>query len=407
MSIFHSIDEAIVDFREGKPLIVVDDEDRQNAGDFIIVAEKITPKSITFLMNQGRGLICLALLPERAEALKLTPMVERNTSPFGISFTVSIDAKGKVAKGSSAKDRAHTILVTIDPHTKPEDLVRPGHVFPILAKNGGVLKRAGHTEAAVDMARLAGLNPAGVLCEIMDEEGNIATLPTLWKLAEKFGIKIISIRDLIHYRRKTEIHVKREEVVDFPSKFGKFKLYMYSNDLDNSHHLALVKGTINPEEEILVRVHSECLTGDVLGSLRCDCGDQLSNALRRIEENKRGVLLYMRQEGRGIGLANKIHAYRLQDEGKDTVEANEVLGFSADLRDYGIGAQTLVDLGVRKIALLTNNLRKVVGLEGYGLTINRRVPIEIQPNEANKKYLQTKRDKLGHLILENDKHKRN
>ncbi len=403
MALFNEISAALEDYRAGKPLIVVDDEDRQNAGDFIILAEKITPESVNFLMTYGKGLICLSLTEERVEELDLEPMVGRNTSQYGISFTVSIDAKGKVTKGSTAKDRATTILTAIDSGTSPGDLSRPGHVFPLVARKGGVLRRAGHTEASLDMARLAGAYPAGVICEILDEAGNIATLPKLKDLSERFDIKIISIRDLIEYRRKYEKHVQLNEVIDIKTKFGDFKLHMYYSDIDNAHHLALVKGAIDPNGEVLVRVHSECLTGDVFGSYRCDCGDQLATAMHLIEHNGSGVFLYMRQEGRGIGLANKIHAYKLQDLGRDTVEANEELGFPADLRDYGIGAQILADLGVKKIALLTNNLKKVIGLEGYGLTIMRRVPLEIPPNEINRKYLLTKRDKLGHLILNENK----
>jgi 3,4-dihydroxy 2-butanone 4-phosphate synthase/GTP cyclohydrolase II len=397
---FNSIEEAIADFRDGKLLIVVDDEDRENEGDFCLAAEKVTPEKINFMAKHGRGLICVAMPPERLEALDLHPMVPDNTARLGTSFTVSVDAKRNTTTGISAHDRAETILQLIAPATKPADLARPGHIFPLRAQPGGVLTRSGHTEAVVDLARLAGLYPAGVLCEIMDEDGSMARVPRLMQLAEQFAIKIVTIRDLIEYRRRKEKLVRRIVTTRFPSRYGNFMLHLYESDIDENHHLAVVKGDVSTGEPTLVRVHSQCLTGDILGSLRCDCGEQLGRALQQIEQEGRGVLLYMRQEGRGIGLANKIRAYKLQDDGKDTVEANEALGFKADLRHYGIGAQILYDLGIRQIRLLTNNPKKIVGLEGYGLQVVARVPIEVPANEANQRYLATKRNKLGHLLVE-------
>ncbi|MGC8595279.1 MAG: bifunctional 3,4-dihydroxy-2-butanone-4-phosphate synthase/GTP cyclohydrolase II [Candidatus Kryptoniota bacterium] len=402
---FDSIDTALEDIRNGKPVIVVDDEDRENEGDFIIAAEKVTPESINFLVKNGRGIVCIALLPRRAEELGLDLMVESNTSPHQTAFTISVDVLKGTTTGVSAADRAATIRALIDPTTKPEDLGRPGHIFPLRAMEEGVLRRAGHTEAAVDLARLAGLYPAGVLCEIMNDDGTMARGEELFRIAQRFNLRLVTIRDLINFRMKTEKLVERIVVTNLPTRYGTFKLHLYQSKTDKKEHLALVKGEINPDEPVLVRVHSECLTGDVFGSLRCDCGEQLHCAMEMVEQEGRGVVLYMRQEGRGIGLVNKLKAYKLQDEGKDTVEANEILGFKADLRDYGIGAQILVDLGVRKMRLLTNNPRKVVGLEGYGLEIIDRVPLIVKPNAINEKYLKTKRDKLGHLILDSDDEK--
>ena len=400
MSIFNSIDEAIDDFKAGKMLIVVDDEDRENEGDFILASQMITPEKINFLTKHGRGMICVPITSKRAKELDLDLMVQENTALHKTPFTITVDARKGTTTGISAHDRAATIHSIIDPRTGPDDLVRPGHIFPLIAKDGGVLRRAGHTEAAVDLTRLSGLMPSGVLCEIMNDDGTMARIPELRKLAQKFDIKMISIRDLIAYRRMREKLVKRREVIDMPTEYGNFKLYLYQNVLDeNEHHIALVKGEILDEKPTLVRVHSECLTGDVFGSRRCDCGDQLAAALQQVEREGKGVVLYMRQEGRGIGLVNKIFAYALQEKGKDTVEANKELGFKADLRDYGIGAQILKDIGLKKIRLMTNNPKKVVGLSGYDLEIVERVPIEINPNEHNEKYLKTKRDKLGHLIL--------
>lgn len=394
-----TVEEGIRDLREGKMIILVDDEDRENEGDLCIAAEKVTPEAINFMAKYGRGLICLALTEEQCEKLKLPLMVPEGDALHGTAFTVSIDARYGVTTGISAHDRARTILVAIADDAKPEDLVRPGHVFPLRARKGGVLVRAGHTEASVDLARLAGLKPAAVICEIMKDDGTMARMPDLERFAREHGLKIITIRDLIKYRLRTEKLVRRIAEATLPTKYGgEFKAILYESDVDAQHHLALVKGEIIPDEPILVRVHSQCLTGDVFGSLRCDCGEQLQEAMRMVAQEGRGIILYMRQEGRGIGLANKIKAYFLQEHGKDTVEANEALGFKPDLRDYGVGAQILVDLGVKKIRLMTNNPRKIVGLEGYGIEVVERVPIEIPPKEQNLGYLRAKKEKLGHIL---------
>lgn len=395
---FNTIPEAISDIREGKFVIVVDDEDRENEGDLIMAAEKVTPETVNFFVTHGRGLVCVCLTGERIEQLKLHPMVEKNTAKLGTRFTVSVDAVKDTTTGISAHDRAVTIRTIVDDGSQPEDLARPGHIFPIEALKGGVLSRAGHTEASTDLSRLAGLRPIGVLCEIMDDDGSMKRVPKLMEFAGKYGLKIITIRDLIAYRRQTEKLVQRVASVKLPTAFGEFMLHLYKSDIDDHHHLALTKGDVSGKKDVLVRVHSMCLTGDVFGSSRCDCGNQLHSAMEMVESEGLGVILYMRQEGRGIGLANKILAYELQDNGRDTVEANEELGFEADLRDYGIGAQILVDLGLSSIRLLTNNPKKVIGLKGYGLEIVERVPIQISPNHFNQTYLETKRDKLGHLL---------
>ncbi len=396
---FASIDKAIKDFRQGKIVIVVDDEDRENEGDMIYSAEKSTPELVNFLVKKARGLICVPLEENRLKELELDMMTQNNTALHETAFTVSVDYKIGTTTGISVFDRNKTIRALADSKTLPSDLGKPGHIFPLRAEKGGVLKRAGHTEAAVDLAKLAGLKPAGVLCEILKDNGEMARLPELLKIAKKYNLSIITIKDLINYRIKREKLVERMVNAKLPSLFGNFKIILYKNLLDNLEHIALVKGKIDPNKPTLVRVHSECFTGDVLGSLRCDCREQLTTSMRMIEKEGSGVLIYMRQEGRGIGLLNKLKAYKLQEKGKDTVEANLELGFKPDLRDYGIGAQILMDIGVRKIRLMTNNPKKIVGLHGYGLEVTERVPIEVKPNEANETYLQTKRDKLGHLIL--------
>jgi len=395
---FDTIDDVLRDLARGEIVVVTDDEDRENEGDLVMAAEKATPEAINFMAMHGRGLICVPVSNDRAEQLGLQRMVAQNREMYRTDFTVSVDAAHGVTTGISAHDRAATIQTIANPESTPDDLVQPGHIFPLRAKDGGVLRRAGHTEAAVDLARLAGLQPAGVLCEILHDDGTMARLPELMEFRKKHGLRICTIQSLIAYRRLREKLIEREQVVRLPTDYGDFDLHLYHSKLDGSHHLALVKGTISSSEPVLVRVHSECLTGDVFGSRRCDCGNQLHAALQQISDEGNGVLVYMRQEGRGIGLAAKIHAYKLQEEGLDTVEANAKLGFGSDLRDYGLGAQILFDLGVRKFRFMTNNPKKVVGLEGYGLQMVEQVPIRSESNPHNAKYLETKRVKMGHLL---------
>ncbi|GBD46600.1 Riboflavin biosynthesis protein RibBA [bacterium HR41] len=395
---FSTIEEAIEEIRAGRMVVVCDAEDRENEGDLTLAAQFVTPEAINFMAKYGRGLICLALTPERCEELGLELMTAKNESPFETAFTVSIEAREGVTTGISAHDRARTIQVAIDPRTKPSDLVQPGHVFPLKAKPGGVLERAGQTEAAVDLARLAGLTPAGVICEIMNDDGTMARVPDLERFCQRHGLKMITIADLIAYRRRTEKLVERVAEASLPTRYGDFTVIGYRSLVDGKHHVALVKGDVAGRENVLVRVHSECLTGDVFHSLRCDCGEQLESALAMIECEGLGVLLYLSQEGRGIGLLNKLKAYKLQEEGLDTVDANLELGLPADLRDYGIGAQILVHLGLSSIRLLTNNPKKIIGLEGYGLRVADQIPIQHPPNEHNREYLRAKREKLGHLL---------
>ena len=393
------IEAALEDIRQGKMVILVDDEDRENEGDLVIAAEKSTPEAINFMAKEGRGLICLSLTEDRADELDLPMMVSDNSSSFGTAFTVSIEARRGVTTGISAADRSQTIQVAVADDTVARDLARPGHVFPLRAKKGGVMVRAGQTEGSVDLARLAGLKPAGVICEIMNDDGTMARMPELKKFAKLHNMKIISIADMVAYRMRKELMVRRAAETVLPTPFGgDFRAIVYENDVDDLHHMALIKGELDPDVPTLVRVHSECLTGDVFGSQRCDCGDQLHAAMEYISKEGAGIVLYMRQEGRGIGLINKLKAYTLQDEGHDTVEANEVLGFNADLRDYGIGAQMLAELGVQKLKLMTNNPKKIVGLEGYGLEVVERVSIEVPAHGSNLKYLKTKREKMGHLL---------
>jgi 3,4-dihydroxy 2-butanone 4-phosphate synthase/GTP cyclohydrolase II len=396
--LFDPIEDVVKDIRAGRMVVVTDDADRENEGDLVMAAEKVTPDAVNFMAMHGRGLICAPITDERAEQLGLQRMVLENRESYRTDFTVSVDAAQGVTTGISAHDRARTIQLLVDPATKPLDLVQPGHVFPLRAKAGGVLRRAGHTEASVDLARLAGLTPAGVLCEILNADGTMARLPELLKFRKKHKLKMCSIEDLITYRRSREKLIEREQIIKMPTDYGEFELHMYRSVVDGVHHLALVKGQISAKKATLVRVHSECLTGDVFGSMRCDCGSQLHTALEQIEAAGNGVLLYMRQEGRGIGLPAKIHAYKLQEEGLDTVEANLKLGFPVELRDYGLGAQILSDLGVRKMRFLTNNPKKVIGLEAYGLKIVEVVPIRSPANPHNAKYLETKRIKMGHLL---------
>ncbi|HEX2254042.1 MAG TPA: bifunctional 3,4-dihydroxy-2-butanone-4-phosphate synthase/GTP cyclohydrolase II [Thermoanaerobaculia bacterium] len=397
---FATIPQAIEAFRRGELVIIVDDEDRENEGDLAIAAEKVTPQAINFMAREGRGLICLSLTAERCDQLELPLMVENdaNSSPFGTAFTVSIEARGKVSTGISAADRAATVRTAIDPATRPQDLVRPGHVFPLRARRGGVLKRAGQTEASVDLARLAGLTPAAVICEIMNEDGTMARVPQLARFAEHHGLTMITVADLISHRLEHETIVRRIASPRLPTDYGVFQIHAYRSDVTGEEHVALVRGDVRTEEPVLVRVHSQCLTGDVFASHRCDCGLQLHESLARIAEEGRGVLLYLLQEGRGIGLVNKLRAYELQEQGHDTVEANEKLGFRADLRDYGVGAQILRDLGVRRMRLMTNNPKKYVALSGYGLELVERVPLEVPPTDDTRAYLRAKRDKLGHLL---------
>ena len=398
---FNTIEEAIDEFHKGRMIVVVDDEDRENEGDLVIPAEKVTPHVINFMAKHGGGLICLPLIRERLEELNIDRMVSKNTDPNRTAFTVSIDAI-ECSTGISAYERALTVKKVLDPKSKVRDFTRPGHIFPIEYKEGGVLVRAGHTEASVDLAKLAGYYPAGVICEIMNEDGSMARVPELMVYVKKHKLKIVTIKDLIDYRRQTEKIITREAVVQMPTKYGEFIAYSYESKITGENHLALVRGKVDDGEPVLVRVHSECLTGDVFGSMRCDCGDQLDYTMKAIAKEGRGVLLYMRQEGRGIGFPNKMRAYYLQDRGMDTVEANNALGFAADLRDYGTGAEILADLGIRKIRLLTNNPKKLSGIHGFGLEIVERVPIQIIKHSRNLKYLRTKKEKLGHMLILED-----
>lgn len=394
---FNTIEEALEDLRAGKMIVVVDDEDRENEGDLLMPAETVTAEAVNFMAKYGRGLICMPVIGDRLRELDIPQMIGHNTDTHQTAFTVSIDAIDTTT-GISAQERAHTILKVLAPTTKPTDFKKPGHIFPLEAKEGGVLKRAGHTEAAVDLARLAGFYPAGVICEIMNEDGTMARVPELMEFVKVHDLKIITIAHLINYRRKNEVLVERAAEANMPTKYGDFRIIGYQNKLNGEHHVALVKGHVSNKEPILVRVHSECLTGDVFGSMRCDCGEQYASAMKQIAEEGRGVLIYMRQEGRGIGLINKLKAYALQDEGMDTIEANLALGFPEDMRDYGIGAQILNDLGVSKIRLMTNNPRKLAGITGYGIEIIERVPIQMNHNEVNAYYLRTKKEKMGHIL---------
>jgi len=400
VSPFASIEDAVERFRRGEMVIIVDDEDRENEGDLAIAAERVTPEAINFMAHHGRGLICLSLTEERCDELRLPLMVERdeNSTPFGTAFTVSIEARGKISTGISAADRAATVRTAIDPATLPHDLLRPGHVFPLRARQGGVLKRAGQTEASVDLARLAGLTPAGVICEIMNDDGTMARVPELARFAERHGLAMITVADLIRHRLEHETTIRELAAPTLPTAYGDFRIHAYRSEVTGEEHVALVMGRVDDGEPVLVRVHSQCLTGDIFASERCDCGQQLHLALERIGEEGRGVLLYLLQEGRGIGLVNKLRAYELQEQGHDTVEANEQLGFLPDLRDYGVGAQILRDLGVRRLRLMTNNPKKYVALAGYGLEIAERVPLEVEPTDKTRAYLRAKRDKLGHLL---------
>jgi 3,4-dihydroxy 2-butanone 4-phosphate synthase/GTP cyclohydrolase II len=397
-NMFSPIESVINAIRRGKMVVVVDDASRENEGDLIVAAEKATPKNISFMVRYTSGVICVPMTGEDLDRLEVPLMTLQNMERMRTAYTISVDAARGVSTGISAADRAHTIRLLADPATQRDDLVRPGHIFPLRYREGGVLRRAGHTEAAVDLARLAGLRPAGVLAEIVNDDGSMSRLPQLLKFARKHGLEICAVADLIEYRRTREKLVEREEIVKMPTEYGDFSLHLYRSKVDGQHHLALVRGEVTGVKNVLVRVHSECLTGDVFGSCRCDCGPQLHQAMRQVAEEGCGVILYMRQEGRGIGLAAKIKAYKLQEQGFDTVEANQKLGYGMDLREYGIGAQILVDLGLKTIRLLTNNPKKIVGLEGYGLQITQQVPIKVKPNPHNEKYLKTKRDKLGHLL---------
>jgi len=393
-----TIEEVLEDLRQGKMIILVDDEDRENEGDLTIAAEKVTPESINFMAKYGRGLICLALSPDIVDQLQLSQMVYDNRSPYKTAFTTSIEARMGVTTGISAADRAHTVLTAVAENAVSEDLVQPGHIFPLRSRRGGVLFRTGQTEGSVDLARLAGLRPAGVICEVMKDDGTMARMPDLELFADQHGLKIATVADIISYRMRTESFVHAAAETILPTPYGDFRAICFVNDMDDYEHIALVKGDIDPEKDTMVRVHSGCLTGDVFGSLRCDCGEQLKNAMAQIEKEGSGVLLYLQQEGRGIGLANKLKAYALQDQGLDTVEANEELGFDADLRDYGVGAQILVALGIRKMRIMTNNPKKIKGLEGYNLEVTERVPIIIDPRDENRRYLECKSEKMGHLL---------